>query len=136
VWGGGVLGFAIDSQNNKWTRVAPLSLEWAALRRRSLGGRLVADEPLQHHHEAPRPLAERAVGVLLQEGEQLRPHLGQHGGHVVSGQRVAVVQIHHGILQVAARGQTKAPVTSLFTRSLEAIDRGMNSIGALSPLKE
>lgn len=63
----------------------------------------MVDEALQHHHQAPRPLAERAVRVLLQEGEQLRPDLGQHGGHVVSRQRVAVVQIHHGVLQVAAR---------------------------------
>ena len=65
---------------------------------------LVADEALQHHHEAPRPLAERAVGVLLQEGEELWSDLGQHGRHVVSGQGVAVVQVHHGVLQVAEQG--------------------------------
>lgn len=64
----------------------------------------MADEALQHHHQAARPLAERAVGVLLQEGVELRPDLGQHRGHVVSGQRVAVVQIHHGVLQVAETG--------------------------------
>lgn len=67
----------------------------------SLNGGLVADETLQHHHQAPRPLAERAVWVLLQEGKELRSDLGQHRGHVVSSQRVAVVQIHHCILQVA-----------------------------------
>lgn len=67
---------------------------------------LVVDEALQHHHQAPRPLAERAVGVLLQEGEELRPDLGQHRSHVVSCQRVAVVQIHHRILQVAGREHT------------------------------
>lgn len=64
---------------------------------------LVADEALEHHHEAPRPLAQGAVGVLLQESEQLGPDLGQHGGHVVSGQRVAVIQVHHRILQVAGQ---------------------------------
>lgn len=64
---------------------------------------LVADEALQHHHEAPCPLAQGAVGVLLQESEQLGPDLGQHGGHVVPGQRVAVVQVHHCVLQVAAQ---------------------------------
>lgn len=61
----------------------------------------MVDEALQHHHEAPGPLAERAVGILLQEGEQLRPDLSQHRGHVVPGQRVAVVQVHEGVLQVA-----------------------------------
>lgn len=65
---------------------------------------LVVDETLQHHHQAPRPLAEWAVGILLQEGKELRSDLGQHGGHVVSCQRVAVIQIHHCILQVAERG--------------------------------
>ena len=65
-----------------------------------LNGGLVIDESLQHHHQAPRPLGEWAVGVLLQEGKQLRSDLGQHGGHVVSCEGVAVVQIHHGILQV------------------------------------
>lgn len=70
----------------------------------TLNAGLVVDETLQHHHEAPRPLAERAVGVLLQEGKQLGPDLGQHSGHVVSCQRVAVVQIHHCILQVAGQG--------------------------------
>lgn len=64
---------------------------------------LVADEALEHHHEAPRPLAQGAVGVLLQESEQLGPDLGQHGGHVVSGQRVAVIQVHHRVLQVAGQ---------------------------------
>lgn len=64
----------------------------------------MVDETLQHHHQAPRPLAEQVVGVLLQEGKELRPDLGQHGGHVVSGQRVAVVQVHHCILQVAGQG--------------------------------
>lgn len=64
----------------------------------------MADETLQHHHQAPRPLAERAVWVLLQEGKELRSDLGQHRGHVVSSQRVAVVQIHHCILQVAEQG--------------------------------
>lgn len=63
----------------------------------------MADEALQHHHEAPRPLAQGAVGVLLQESEQLGPDLGQHGRHVVSGQRVAVVQVHQSVLQVAAQ---------------------------------
>lgn len=66
--------------------------------RRSEG--LVVDESLQHHHQAPRPLAEEAVGVLLQEGEELRSDLGQHWRHVVSGQGVAVVQVHYCILQV------------------------------------
>lgn len=65
---------------------------------------LVADESLQHHHQAPRPLAEWAVGVLLQEGKELRSDLGQHGGHVVSCQRITVVQIHHCVLQVTAQG--------------------------------
>lgn len=64
---------------------------------------LVADEALEHHHEAPRPLAQGAVGVLLQESEQLGPDLGQHGGHVVSSQRVAVIQVHHRVLQVAGQ---------------------------------
>lgn len=64
---------------------------------------LVADEALQHHHEAPCPLAQGAVGVLLQESEQLGPDLRQHGGHVVSGQRVTVVQVHQRVLQVAAQ---------------------------------
>lgn len=61
----------------------------------------MADETLQHHHEAPPPSAEYAVRVLLQESEQLGPDLGHHGSHVVSCQWVAVVQIHHCILQVA-----------------------------------
>lgn len=65
---------------------------------------LVVDQTLQHHHEAPCSLAECAVGVLLQEGKQFRPDLGQHGGHVVSRQWVTVVQIHHRILQVAGQG--------------------------------
>lgn len=69
----------------------------------TLNAGLVVDDTLQHHHEAPRPLAKRAVGVLLQEGKQLGPDLGQHGGHVVSCQWVAVVQIHHCILQVAGQ---------------------------------
>lgn len=60
----------------------------------------MVDETLQHHHEAPRPLAEWAVEVLLQEGKQLLPDLGQHRGHVVSRHWVAVVQIHYCILQV------------------------------------
>lgn len=63
----------------------------------------MVDESLQHHHQAPRPLAERTVGVLLQEGEELRSDLGQHGGHVVPGQGVAVVQVYYGILQVAEK---------------------------------
>lgn len=70
---------------------------------RPAGEELVADEALEHHHEAPRPLAQGAVGVLLQESEQLGPDLGQHGGHVVSGQRVAVIQVHHRVLQVAGQ---------------------------------
>lgn len=65
---------------------------------------LVVDETLQHHHQAPRPLTQRALGVLLQEGKELRSDLGQHGGHVVSCQWVAMVQIHHCILQVAEQG--------------------------------
>lgn len=71
----------------------------------TLATRLLADEALQHHHEAPRFLAEGAVGLLLQEGKQLLSNLGQHSGHVVSCQRVSVVQIHHSILQVAAHRQ-------------------------------
>lgn len=67
----------------------------------------MADESLQHHQQAARPLAQRTVGVLLQEGQELRSDLGQHGGHVVSGQGVAVVQVHHGVLQVAEGGDEK-----------------------------
>lgn len=66
------------------------------------GARPLIDEALQHHHEAPRLLAQRAVRVVLQEGEQLLSDLGQNSGHVVSGQGVGVVQVHHGVLQVAA----------------------------------
>lgn len=62
---------------------------------------LVVDESLKHHQQAARPLAQRAVGVLLQEGDELWPHLGQNRRHVVSGQGVAVVQVHHRVLQVA-----------------------------------
>lgn len=94
----------VDSELKKWTRAVYLWGERTLLHR-SLNEGLVADEPLQHHHQAPRPLAERAVGVLLQEGEELRSDLGQHGGHVVPRQRVAVVQVHHCVLQVAERGQ-------------------------------
>lgn len=65
---------------------------------------LVVDKTLQHHHQAPRPLAERAVGVLLQEGKDLRSDLGQHGRHVVSCQGVTMVKIHYCILQVTAQG--------------------------------
>lgn len=65
------------------------------------GGGLVADEALQHHDQAPRPLGKRVLGVLLQKCDQLGSDLCQHGGHVVTGQGVAVVQIHHCILQVA-----------------------------------
>lgn len=43
------------------------------------------------------------MGVLLQEGKELWSDLGQHGRHVVSGQGVAVVQIHYRILQVAKK---------------------------------
>lgn len=77
--------------------------ETAALHH-TLNDGLVVDETLQHHHQASRPLGERAVGVLLQEGEEFRSDLGQHGGHVVSCQGVTVVQVHHCILQVARQG--------------------------------
>lgn len=72
------------------------------------GARLLIDEALQHHHEAPRLLAQGAVGVVLQEGKQLLSDLGQNSGHVVSGQWVSVVQIHHGVLQVAAHTDRSA----------------------------
>lgn len=42
------------------------------------GQRLVVDQSLQHHHEAARPLAQCAVGILLQVGEEFGPNLGQH----------------------------------------------------------
>lgn len=70
----------------------------------------MVDETLQHHHQAPCPLAKWAVGILLQEGEELRPDLGQHSGHVVSCQLVAVVQIHHCILHVAGTGTQRETV--------------------------
>lgn len=61
----------------------------------------MADESLHHHQQAAHCLAERTVGFLLQEGQELRSDLGQHGSNVVSGQGVAVVQVHHSLLQVA-----------------------------------
>lgn len=63
---------------------------------------LLGDQALQHHHQATRPFAERAVRVQLQELEQLLSHLRQHRAHVVPGHRVAVVQVHHRVLQVTA----------------------------------
>lgn len=75
---------------------------------RTLEAGLLIDEALQHHHEAPRLLAQRAVRVLLQEGEQLLSDLGQDGGHVVLGQRVGAVQVHHRVLQVAAQRDRSA----------------------------
>lgn len=75
-------------------------------------GRPLIDEALQHHHQAPRLLAQGAVRVVLQEGKQLLSDLGQNSGHVVSGQGVGVVQIHHSVLQVAAhtdRSDTAPP---------------------------
>lgn len=84
-------------------------------RKGCLGSRLLADQALQHHHEAARLLAEGAVGVVLQEGEQLLSNLRQHRGHVVSCQRVVVVQIHHSVLQVAAQTDGKVLIlASLF----------------------
>lgn len=77
------------------------------------GGGLVADQPLQHHHQAAHPLAERTVGVLLQEGQQLGSDLDHHGGHVVSGQGVAVVQVHHRVLQVAEGGGDRVMTSSV-----------------------
>lgn len=73
----------------------------------TVGTRLLADQALQHHHQAPRFLAEGAVGVVLQEGKQLLSNLGQYSGHVVSCQRVIVVQVHHSVLQVAAQTHRK-----------------------------
>lgn len=60
-------------------------------------GALVIDQALQHHHEAPCTLAQRAVGVLLQEVEELLSYLGQHCRHVVSGDWISMIQVHHSI---------------------------------------
>lgn len=61
----------------------------------------MVDQALQHHHEAPCTLAHRAVGVLLQEQEELLSYLGQHCGHVVSGDGISVVKVHHSIFEIA-----------------------------------
>lgn len=81
----------------------------------------MVDEALQHHHEAACPLTKGAVGVLLQEGKQLLPDLGQHSGHVVSGQRVSVVQVHYCIFKVSADGQVG--MSRQTTEYLAALDK-------------
>lgn len=81
----------------------------------------MVDEALQHHHEAACPLTKGAVGVLLQEGKQLLPDLGQHSGHVVSGQRVGVVQVHYCVFKVSADGQVG--MSRQTTEYLAAIDK-------------
>lgn len=63
-------------------------------------GHARSDQALQHDHQAACRLAQRVVGFHLEELEELLPHLAHDRAHVVPGDGVTVVQVHHGLLQV------------------------------------